>query len=111
MSILEKNRVLELVKEFRDVYHDMDKRPKLIKESLGAYRKDGVLKFEHYFLYAMIRGVDPLKGVKNNSDALRLARYFRTSLRWYNDVFKSLDDEEFKLFSDKYKEIMEGINK
>lgn len=109
MSVLEKNRVLELVKEFRDIYHDMDKRPKLIKESWGSYRKDGVLKFEHYFLYAMIRGVDPLKGVKNNSEALKLAWHFRTSLKWYNDVFKSLTDDEFKLLSDKYRLIIKGM--
>ena len=107
---LEKEKILALVKEFREIYHDPDHRPFLERNDYGAYRVEGTLRFEHYVLYALIRGKDPLKCVKRATDLLKIEHKFKvSSWNWYQKVFKSLTQDEFNEMVEQYQSLIRKI--
>lgn len=99
--------IKELMKEFKEVFHDKNQRP--YKDEKYGTMMAGTLVFEHYIVYALIKGKDVekvthdvkserfLQAIDNlNGTGLYYNEFYKDkAYKIINTVFKSLSKEDY----------------
>lgn len=106
---MEENKlnIKQLMKEFKEVFHDKNQRP--YKDEKYGTMMAGTLVFEHYIVYALIKGKDVekvthdvksvrfLQAIDNlNGTGLYYNEFYKDkAYKIINTVFKSLSKEDY----------------